>query len=674
MDAKQFLAEFGHIVNAPGGVQRVRELILQLAVSGELVNPQKDEGTGSEAIQEALRLNADYESTNKLRKSPPLSPIYSDTTPYTIPNHWVWERLGNIACYVQRGKGPIYSDKSKCLVVSQKCVQWERFDASLARKVEEDSLAKYGIERFLQPNDLLWNSTGTGTVGRACLYDHCENTMAVADSHVTVIRLTNFEPRYIWCVLASPGVQTRIDPTHERSLVSGTTNQVELATIAVKRLLIPCPPIKEQKRIVAKVDELMELCDKLEAQQQERRKLQTLTRTTALDALANAQSARELKAAWVRMQEHLPLLLDDQTSIPALQRLSSKLAVRGLLSNSHLGEKVPLDAITAAMARFRKEYIKKKWLRKQKLVGKAQLESDLYPSHWKVMAFDEIAVVMGGITKGRNLKDRQTASYPYLRVANVQRGYFDLAEMKEIEIPIDEFDKYQLMEGDLLITEGGDWDKVGRTAIWPGKITNCLHQNHIFKARVPSAFILKEWVELVFNSEIGRDYFAGASKQTTNLASINMTQLRSFPFPIPPLSEQKEVLNRLRSTLETSRTLQKQITKKQNMAERFGEAAVAAITGTQLKDKETMKAPKTELVTQLKLKTSPGKKDQAPLAAILAKHNGELPAKGLWHYSGLTIDGFYQQLKTEMARGWIDEPEKARVVEITAAPDNLEAS
>jgi len=87
-----------------------------------------------------------------------------------------------------------------------------------------------------------------------------------------------------------------------------------------------------------------------------------------------------------------------------------------------------------------------------------------------------------------------------------------------------------------------------------------------------------------------------------------------------------------------------------------------------------MKAPKTELVTRLKLKTSPGKKDQAPLAAILAKHDGELPAKGLWNYSGLTIDGFYQQLKTEMARGWIHEPEKARMVEKAASTDSAEVA
>lgn len=144
--------------------------------------------------------------------------------------------------------------------------------------------------------------------------------------------------------------------------------------------------------------------------------------------------------------------------------------------------------------------------------------------------------------------------------------------------------------------------------------------------------------------------------------------------PVPPIEEQRITVKKLKRLLGLCDQLEKPLTKTQRTAERLAQAAVAAITGTQFKDKETMKAPKTELVTQLKLKTSPGKKDQAPLAAILAKHNGELPAKGLWHYPGLTVDGFYQQLKTEMARGWIDEPEKARGVVKAAATESAEVA
>ncbi|WP_198595357.1 restriction endonuclease subunit S, partial [Vibrio lentus] len=213
-----------------------------------------------------------------------------------------------------------------------------------------------------------------------------------------------------------------------------------------------------------------------------------------------------------------------------------ELAVKGLLckSDSNVAD---LELVHSQRTELLNSYLENKLMRKQKAITVAESNAE-YPSNWQLVAFDEIALVTGGVTKGRKLKDRELISCPYLAVANVQRGFFKLTNLKTIDIPIDELEKYAVKPGDLLITEGGDWDKVGRTAIWRSNIENCLHQNHVFKVRVPSGEVLNEWVELVFNSMVGRNYFAGASKKTTNLASINMTQLRSFPFPLPPLSQQ----------------------------------------------------------------------------------------------------------------------------------------
>lgn len=163
--------------------------------------------------------------------------------------------------------------------------------------------------------------------------------------------------------------------------------------------------------------------------------------------------------------------------------------------------------------------------------------------------------------------------------------------VKIITIPEEEIAKYQLHNGDLLITEGGDWDKVGRTAIWRNQIPNCLHQNHIFKARIVSNQIDERWWEIVLNSNIGRSYFAGASKQTTNLASINMTQLRSFAFPIPPLNEQKEILEKTQSLLSLCDTLQKQLAKSRKVAEQLAQSLVESITGISTEKQVKMKAP-----------------------------------------------------------------------------------
>jgi type I restriction enzyme S subunit len=157
----------------------------------------------------------------------------------------------------------------------------------------------------------------------------------------------------------------------------------------------------------------------------------------------------------------------------------------------------------------------------------------------------------------------------------VQRWYVDLSNVKKVEVPLDELEKYKLLKGDILITEGGDWDKVGRAVIWENQIENCLHQNHIFKARFFNGMLYREWIVLFLNSPTGRSYFAEASKQTTNLASINMTQLRNCVLPIPPLNEQKRIVAKVDQLMALCDDLEAKLQKSQKRNDRLMEAAVA---------------------------------------------------------------------------------------------------
>jgi len=208
--------------------------------------------------------------------------------------------------------------------------------------------------------------------------------------------------------------------------------------------------------------------------------------------------------------------------------------------------------------------------------------------------------------------------------------------------------------------------KGARTAIWRGGIENCLHQNHVFKARVASDQLLDEWVELVFNSNIGRNYFAGASKQTTNLASINMTQLRSFPLPIPSLAEQKAILEKLTALSAICRTWRQQLEQARKLQSLLAAASIATITGIRTEEEEELKVPKTQLIAKLRLVSSPAVKEQAPLAAILARHPNEMTAGDLRQRFGGEIDAFDAQLKLEVGKGWIAEPAVAEMREVEA--------
>jgi type I restriction enzyme, S subunit len=158
----------------------------------------------------------------------------------------------------------------------------------------------------------------------------------------------------------------------------------------------------------------------------------------------------------------------------------------------------------------------------------------------KEVLLGEVADIASGVTKGQNYNGRKTVEVPYLRVANVQDGYLDLSVIKTIQALPSEIEELRLKPGDVVMTEGGDFDKLGRGAIWRGEIENCIHQNHIFRVRLDASKVTPEFFENYLLSPKAKDYFLMASKQTTNLASINMTQLKQLPVPLYPLSLQEE--------------------------------------------------------------------------------------------------------------------------------------
>jgi type I restriction enzyme S subunit len=152
----------------------------------------------------------------------------------------------------------------------------------------------------------------------------------------------------------------------------------------------------------------------------------------------------------------------------------------------------------------------------------------------------EIAEIASGVTKGRNLSGREVIEVPYMRVANVQAGYLDLSEVKTIEALPEELERYRLQFEDVLLTEGGDYDKLGRGALWESQVADCIHQNHIFRVRLDKNRLLPRFFAIYLQTSQPRAYFLRSAKRTTNIASINMSQLRKMPVPLPPMQLQQQ--------------------------------------------------------------------------------------------------------------------------------------
>ncbi|MBN1460257.1 MAG: restriction endonuclease subunit S [Armatimonadetes bacterium] len=166
-----------------------------------------------------------------------------------------------------------------------------------------------------------------------------------------------------------------------------------------------------------------------------------------------------------------------------------------------------------------------------------------------------LADVKSGVTKGRKLRGKTTVEVPYLRVANVQDGFLDLDEVKTIEVLPSDCEKYHLEDGDILMTEGGDPDKLGRGCIWREEINECIHQNHVFRVRTDRSHLLPEYLAALLRSRYAKHYFLSCAKRSSNLASVNSTQVKAFPIPVPPLSLQQKFVMAVEQWTQTAERL-----------------------------------------------------------------------------------------------------------------------
>lgn len=170
------------------------------------------------------------------------------------------------------------------------------------------------------------------------------------------------------------------------------------------------------------------------------------------------------------------------------------------------------------------------------------------PEGWQFKRLKHLAQVRSGLAKGKDSGGNATVELPYLRVANVQEGHLDLREISTMPVEVDAVERFSLVEGDVLMNEGGDYDKVGRGAVWTGEISPCLHQNHVFAVR-PVQRDLSEWLSAITQTQYAKFYFMNNAKQSTNLASISQTTVKELPILLPPKAQRDALLATLGAEL-----------------------------------------------------------------------------------------------------------------------------
>lgn len=652
MDAQQFLAEFGHIANAPGGIAKLRGLVLQLAIQGRLINALATIESSNALLAEVRAIKSKLVAEKKLSREKPFPEISKPEIDANSPPHWEWIRFGEIWQLLSgRDLEPSqYNDSKRGIPYITGASNIEKGVIVINRWTEFPLVVS-------TVGDLL--ITCKGTIGKTAFNN-------IGEVHIArqIMAIRNISGKLdtgflkIWL----DGFISQL-VSKSKSMIPGFSRDDLILAV------YPVPPTEEQARIVAKVDELMALCDKLEQQQQQRRKLQNALRQSTLQAVATATSPHELQTTWNRLSNHFGQLFSAPEDVSELRSLILDFAVHGFLVHQSGSDKPVSEWISVVSAK-KIDLVKRKLIPKQTAVDEVKEEEYPFsiPRGWAFVRLGQITSKIGSGSTPRGGREVYVKEgIPFLRSQNIWNDGLRLGDVVCITA-----DQHKKMSGttvqgnDVLLNITGA--SLGRCTLVPPEFGEANVSQHVTIIRLIDPQI-RDYLHLCILSPYTQSMIWGRQVGMAR-EGLSKKVLEQFEIPLPPIDEQRRIVARVAQLMRYCDTLENQLRHVNELAERLATSSIASFTGITSEQDQPMKAPPTELIAPLKLGQAPEIKAQAPLATLLTRHNGEMSARDLWQRFGGEIDAFYAQLKTEVAHGWILEPEPAEMREIPTETAN----
>lgn len=656
MDAKKFLAEFGHVAHAPGGIARLRELIYQLAVTGRLTRQDEKDSDADEVLNNVARIRQQLIAGKKYKRSPKLESSNLVPPAIDLPLNWRWSRLLDLGEINPRNQA---EETAMATFVPMAGVS-EKHSKEISGEIKPWSQIQKGYTHFANGDVLLAKITPCFENGKAAVVSGLEHDIGAGSTEFHVFRsISQFiHPGYVYLFLRSPLFRAKGEAS-----MTGTAGQKRLPTDYFALCAMPLPPTAEQSRIVAKVDELMALCDKFEEQLQSRRKLQDALRQSILQATANATSPHELQTTWIRLAKNFGWLFHAPENVGHLRDLILDLAIRGLLVDQSKADE-PINIWLADVTAAKAALVKQKLIAKQTAMTAISDNEHPFslPEGWAFVRLGQITNKIGSGSTPRGGREVYVKEgIPFLRSQNVWNDGLHLGDIACITT-----EEHKRMSGtavlgnDILLNITGA--SLGRCTLVPSEFGEANVSQHVTIIRLTDPQV-REYLHICILSPYTQSMIWGRQVGMAR-EGLSKKVLEQFEIPLPPIAEQHRIVARVKELMRFCDVLEQQLKRSLQMSEKLAVASVASITGIAIEQQEEpMKAPQTELIAPLRLGTVPDIRAQAPLATILARHHGEMSAKDLWQRFGGEIDAFYTQLKTEVAHGWILEPTQAEMRE-----------
>lgn len=546
MNLETFFEKFDQFADAPDAVGKLRELVLELAVQGKLVDQDRSDGNAAQLLA-AISSERDT-SAAQLRTPEEHASVDGNEHVFQIPSNWMWTQLGNIALKIQYGytaSADASATEIRMLRITD--IQNNRVDwpSVPGCQIESEEAERY----LLSPNDILIARTG-GTIGKSFIVPDAPVKSVFASYLIRVTPPRSMVARYLKTFLESPLYWTQL-----RQMSAGT-GQPNVNGQALGRLALPLPPLAEQRRIVAKVDELMALCDRLALQQQEREKQASKLTRASLARFADAPTPANL---------HFLFHPSYAISPADLRKSILTLAVQGKLVPQDPNDVSVQDSVIAAR--------RKAGLAVRALAKLASDENSFeVPESWRWVTVADVADARLG--KMLDKEKNRGEAHPYLRNTNVHWFRFELESIKTMLFESAELDEYRVESGDVLICEGGHG--IARSAVWDSQIPGIMFQKALHRVRPLSCLnghFLTFCLWVYERDEILQRYYTGAG-----IPHFTGKALARVTFPLPPLAEQRRIVAKVEQLMALVDALEMQLATSCATAEKLLAAVVAELT------------------------------------------------------------------------------------------------
>ncbi|MEL6491100.1 MAG: restriction endonuclease subunit S [Cyanobacteria bacterium J06621_3] len=563
MDLKTFFENFDTLAEAPGGIARLRELILDMAVRGKLVPQDPKDPTAKETHKLLLAEQAQLRKEKKIRVGKKLSSVESHEVFVDIPHNWHWIRLNDVGDW-GAGTTPLRSNDNY-YGGSHPWFKSGELPDGLLEGPSKEMITDLALDecslRRNQIGDVLIAMYGA-TIGKLAIL----NVPATTNQAVCACTcFSNLYNRYLFVFLLAWR-------KNFETMGAGAA-QPNISRTKIINTPFPLPPLAEQKRIVAKVDELMKQCDRAEAAQQTRNTLRQNLRTSALDALMNTTSDTELETAWNFVRDQWSDLSSHPEDIKELRSVAQQVALRGLLTQRERNSE-PIKSVLLKILAEQNESIASGKHKKAKgcvAIDKTRL-SEL-PDGWTYCQLKDLTVF-----GPRNGYSPKAVEYPTkvrsITLTATTSGKFDGQYFKYLDKDIESDSHLWLQPGDLLVQRSNTLAYVGSAAIYDLEPNKYVYPDLIMRMRVVSA-VNPDYIHLVLNSRDSKKYFQeNASGTSGTMPKINQKIVNSLVVPLPPTKEQEEIVTKVDELMKQCDRLETTLRKKQQIAE----ALVASAT------------------------------------------------------------------------------------------------